>query len=85
MELSEEWTEWHLTPNGWERGTTHRDFSGTTERPDPPGSVAVYEYREAPSSIYSRADRECDRIRLTGTKEEARLLLAQHGPCPEKL
>jgi len=26
MSASNEWTEWHLTPRGWERGTEKEDF-----------------------------------------------------------
>src|SRR5574343_541972 len=30
MAASSEWTEWHLTPRGWVRGSDQRDFAGVT-------------------------------------------------------
>jgi hypothetical protein len=39
MSASNEWTEWHLTPRGWERGTEKLDFSGISEVSPPPDRV----------------------------------------------
>ena len=46
MSASNEWTIWHLTPRGWDRGTEKEDFQRTDR--DPPAdrvlSVKWIEY-----------------------------------------
>ena len=31
MSLSKEWTDWHLTPRGWEAGSQQTDFGKETK------------------------------------------------------
>jgi hypothetical protein len=85
MSASDEWTDWHLTPRGWERGDRCVDFAGVKEQnPKPEGTVAVYCYREVVSSIYSAVDRSVDGPRLLGTAEAHRDLLDRFGQPPQK-
>lgn len=82
MVASNEWTEWHLTPNGWVAGSRREDNVGITKVPDPPGSVAVYTVHEVVGAIGGRWDRDVSLTRKIGTQEEIDRLLAQYGSCP---
>jgi hypothetical protein len=46
MAASNEWTEYHLTQNGWVEGSQKRDFGQTIRRPSPEGSVMRVLYHE---------------------------------------
>jgi hypothetical protein len=85
MALSDEWTDWHLTPVGWKRGDERDDGAGRTHRPLPPDRAATFRYREVVSSAYRRiASRTSEEWR----GPDAALvenLLKQFGPCPERL
>lgn len=83
MSASNEWTDWHLTPDGWERGTEKTDFS--TERVDPPEDrVKTVRYREYLSSVYSDMSITTKTI-WVGDEEEAARLEEEHGPPPNHL
>ena len=41
-----EWTHWHLTPRGWERGSTKSDFQLPREVTAPSDRVMTCLYRE---------------------------------------
>jgi len=45
MSASDEWTQWHLTPRGWECGTRKWDF-GREDREPPSDRVLTMVYRE---------------------------------------
>ena len=50
MSLSQESTEWHLTPGGWQRGTERMDFGNVTVVEPPSDRVATYRWVEKLSS-----------------------------------
>lgn len=83
--LSNEWTEWHLTPEGWVSGSERRDFGNITEVTPPPGSVVVYRYNEQMSSMFSDTDRFVSHVSGNTKSPEVTALLARFGPCPERL
>jgi hypothetical protein len=85
MGLSNEWTEWHLTPRGWERGSDRVDFGNVTAAPDPEGSVLVYRYSEQQSSMYSKQETSLERVRGDANDPKVIELLASFGPCRERL
>lgn len=82
MPSSNEWTHWHLTPRGWERGSTRTDHDGITERPDPEGAVMLCIYFEEISSPYSMAIEKKLEIRWTSDDVgTVAALLAKYGEC----
>ena len=84
MSASNEWTEWHLTPEGWVRGSERRDGPGTTLVDYPEGSVLVFRYSEF-SGWGMNIERNCYERRKSGSDEEIKVLLEQHGECPRRL
>ena len=84
MAASNESTDWHLTPRGWERGTQKMDH-GTEEREPPTDRVWTVRFQESYSSIYSsprRASKDSWRSSDNGKIGE---LLKQHGSAPQHL
>lgn len=84
MSASNEWTEYHLTPRGWERGGYQWDF-GKAERPDPPTDrVMTCIYRERMSSGFSKMKESVE----TTWKGEPKAIAKwrdKHGSCPRIL
>lgn len=87
MSASDEWTEWHLTPRGWERGSEKRDFSGVKSSPAPDGSVAVYRYRETLGAlgVLSSAQHWAYHVRGDESAPVVVDLMNRYGPCPTEL
>jgi hypothetical protein len=46
MSASNEWTEWHLTPAGWVRGSERMDFAQLQSRPTPLDRVLTVTNKE---------------------------------------
>lgn len=46
MAIRKEWTEWHLTPRGWEQGSTRREGRGNEWRDEPPDRLLSYQHIE---------------------------------------
>ncbi len=84
MSASHEWTEWHLTPRGWEAGSTRLDFQDVVEKEPPIDRVMTCRYTEYMGSAFSRMQKSVD-IRWesdnTALKEE---LLSEYGDCPRR-
>src|SRR5260370_29798787 len=59
MSLSNEWTEWHLTPAGWVRGTEKEDFRTVDPEP-PPDRVKTVVWHDRLSSRFSKPERSHD-------------------------
>ena len=55
MSASNEWSEYHLTPNGWVEGSEKLDFS-RTERPAPADRVLTVRQHDYLSSSFSKLD-----------------------------
>ncbi len=84
MSASNEWTEWHLTPRGWEEGTCKTDFALTTVTP-PEDRLLTMKYQEYLSSRYSKTDTRLIEIWRGQDGRQIELLLAQFGPCPNRI
>ncbi len=50
MAPRKEWTEWHLTPRGWEQGSTRREGRGNDWREEPADRLLSYQYGEIETS-----------------------------------
>jgi hypothetical protein len=86
VSLSREWTEWHLTPRGWERGTEKTDFAQTTVNREPPADrVLTFSYEESVSGMYSKCEKSLTEEWRHEDAAEVDKLLARWGPCPERL
>lgn len=83
-----EWTEWHLTPRGWESGSTRSNDVGTAWRDEPQDRLLSFVYREpSPAGEQSAAGSAEETWR---TKDPAKLgtideHLARYGECPQRL
>jgi hypothetical protein len=81
-----EWTEWHLTPRGWERGAT-RAGGKNVWKDDPEDRVLSWTYKEVESGAETeptRSSEESWRSKLA-TDAEVESLLREHGPAPREL
>lgn len=83
MAVRKEWTEWHLTPRGWERGSTRKEGQGNHWTDEPQDRVASWVYSETETSAGLRrhAEPTWDN-KLTPQINE---LLTRFGPCPAEL
>lgn len=79
MSASHEWDEWHLTPQGWVRGSERMDFVGTKSVPPPPDRVLTRRYIEHMSSSFSKMDYYYETIWQKG---DPTALLEQFGEHP---
>lgn len=52
MSASNEWSEYHLTPRGWEAGSEKLDFGGVTSAPTPEDRVITIREHEYISSSF---------------------------------
>jgi len=84
MSASNEWTEWHLTPRGWEEGTCKTDFS-LNEVSAPDDRELTMKYKEYLSSRHSKADIGSTEIWRSKDGDQIKALLAQFGPCPNRI
>jgi hypothetical protein len=85
MANRKEWTEWHLTPRGWERGASRVHDQGNTWVEEPTDRVlsSVYQERETDASPgVQKWSEETWRSKKAQNTDE---LLKQYGPPPEKL
>lgn len=83
MAARREWTEWHLTTRGWERGSM-RAQGKNNWADEPADRVLSYVCKEEETSAsgVSRSIEETWRAKTADTVGD---LLSQHGPCPETL
>lgn len=80
-----EYTHWHLTPRGWERGTRKHD-NDSQVLPDPPGSVGVWIWSDdMPSPVGMSPKYELEKGRQTGSDAEVEALIKKFGECPRRL
>lgn len=83
MAVRKEWTEWHLTPRGWERGSMRVQDKGNQWVEEPADRVASWVYSETETSAGSRQSAEPTWDNKS--PEEAQKLIESFGPCPQKL
>jgi len=85
MAASNEWTEWHLTPAGWVKGSEKDDFNGLTLRGTPEGCVMTMKHSEYAGSVYSGVDRKDEMVWKYSDAALVDSLLRKHGPAPRHL
>ena len=88
MAISRQWTEWHLTPGGWVSGSSRRDGAGNVWRDEPEDRVITFVYQEQTDKAHPEPHatvQESRRSKAVGAGAGIDNLLAQHGPCPQKL
>jgi len=85
MSASDEWTDWHLTAKGWERGSEKVDVQGVTNREPPPTRVLSCRYHEFQSSAFSKMKVWHDATWMDPDSDLVARMILKHGPCPRKL
>ncbi|MFY9074325.1 hypothetical protein OZZ08_05110 [Malaciobacter mytili] len=85
MSASNEWTEWHLTPRGWEKGSSKIDFQGTTTKDAPVDRVITYCYSEYQSSGFGGVDKGSKIIWSSEDTEQIDTLTSKYGECPDSI
>jgi len=85
MSASNEWTEWHLTPRGWESGSRKTDFVGDSDVPEPPDRVLTFAYSEFMSSAFSKLERNSEKIWESPNSTLVSSLLKKYGKCPQNI
>ena len=87
MAIRKEWTEWHLTPRGWEQGSTRREGRGNDWRDEPVDRLLSYQHCE----IYTSAGEakitteETWRTKNPEALAQLETALAHFGPAPSRL
>ena len=84
MALSNEWTEWHLTPTGWKGGKCKTDFAATTntDKETPADRVLTVKFSDYRSSMYSKPDQEHTELWRSDDSKVVEALLKEFGPAP---
>jgi len=85
MAVRKEWTEWHLTPRGWEKGATRVHGQGNSwveEHLDRLLSCVYQEIETDASPEAKKWSEETYRSKKGSDVEEA---LKKYGACPEHL
>ncbi len=85
MAARREWTEWHLTPTGWQRGATRIQGQGNTWAEEPEDRVLSYQYAETETSASPEARITYEETWRSKTADDIDALLKQHGACPRQL
>jgi hypothetical protein len=87
MAIRKEWTEWHLTPRGWEKGSTRREGRGNDWRDEPPDRLLSYQHSELHGSSGPPKIRteETWRTKEPVAIEQLEAALARHGEVPSRL
>jgi hypothetical protein len=87
MAIRKEWTEWHLTPRGWEKGSTRREGRGNDWRDEPPDRLLSYQHCElqAASGPARVTTEETWRTKEPAKIEQLESALAQYGSAPSRL
>lgn len=84
MAASREWTEWHLTPQGWVEGSQKTDFGSTPSCPIPENRVLTCRY-EVTHSGYGKPSHMVRKMWRAENELETQALLEKYGTCPEHL
>jgi hypothetical protein len=85
MSFSKEWTEWHLTPREWERGSERSDGVGVTTVPPPVDRVKTVRWLEEQTSGYGPMHRSHVADWNNGNKDEIQALMDRFGHPPQAL
>jgi len=86
MSASDEWTEYHLTPNGWISGSSKYDFGSENKVDEPPDRVLTCRFRATMSSGFSnKIDKSVTEIWRSNDANVVAMLVKKYGNCPNKL
>ena len=85
MAIRQEWTEWHLTPDGWRRGSTRVQGKGNTWADEPEDRVLSYVYKEVERDGAAEPQRSAEETWRSKTAMDIDVLLRQHGVSPREL
>jgi len=80
-----EWTEWHLTPAGWSKGSTRVHGQGNTWADEPEDRVLSYVYKEVETSSSPGAQVSAEVTWRSKTATNIDELLKEQGPGPQHL
>ena len=83
MALRNEWTEWHLTPGGWEKGSTRVHGQGNTWADEPEDRVLSFVYKELTGA--GGTTRSLEESWRSKTAPDIDALLKAYGPSPRQL
>jgi hypothetical protein len=86
MSLSYEWTEYHLTPNGWESGSGRYDGQGTTPKDPPTNRVLTVRWIEDyPSGGYGKPHKVHEELWRSADTQTIEKLNKRFGDPPKQL
>jgi len=85
MPARKEWTEWHLTPRGWEKGATRVHNQGNTWVEEPLDRVLSCVYQELESDASPEVKKWKEETWRSKKPEQVTDLEKKYGPCPENL
>lgn len=78
-----EWAVWHLTPNGWVRGSYKNEFEGSKDVVAPKDRVLTCLYKECLADEWSTEVDET--FRQDGKDKDISSFLEKFGPSPTEL
>jgi hypothetical protein len=85
MAARKEWTEWHLTPRGWEKGATRVHGQGNTWVEEPVDRLLSCVYQETETDASPDVQKWSEETFHSKKKDEVDAALGKFGPCPERL
>ncbi|GGH09327.1 hypothetical protein [Silvibacterium dinghuense] len=85
MPLRKEWTEWHLTPRGWEKGATRVHGQGNTWVEEPLDRVLSYVYQELETSGAPEVKKWKEETWRSKNADDVAALEQKFGSCPDSL
>lgn len=85
MAIRKEWTEWHLTPRGWERGASRVHGQGNTWVEEPTDRVLSFVYQELQTDESADIKRWCEETWRSKKADNIDQLLQQYGQPPQQL
>jgi hypothetical protein len=85
MAARKEWTEWHLTPRGWEKGATRVHGQGNTWVEEPVDRLLSCVYQEVETDTSTEVRKWSEETFRSKKKAELDAALNKFGPCPEHL
>jgi hypothetical protein len=84
MAASNEWTEWYLTPRGWEAGDEKTEFAPVKSQPTPVDRVLTLTYKEV-SNGYGPVHLSRQEIWRISDNDAIVALVAAFGDAPKSL
>lgn len=84
MTASLEYTDWHLTKDGWLRGSEKTDSGLKLEEP-PADRIATFRYSEEISYIGPTEERLEKTWMRRDSSEELKRAIEKYGECPRRL